>query len=237
MIDRFESPKTFTVEIIDGADNIINDLNLFSDSSKYKQDINNDVSGSYLRGAFLLRGSVNSPSSRSYHLEISSSNESEILFLQRIMNSFELNGRITRRKSLLVLYIKSTSAITDFLYIIGCKKIMDDYHDMIIKKEIKTNAKRTINLDVANQNKTNNSSNEQMKYIKYLKLNYPLETLDNKLLMVMKVREENPEYSLNELLEVIHQEYDPILSKSGLNHRFRKIKEIAIEHRNRKNNQ
>ena len=234
MIDRFESHKTYTVEIIDGAKGIIDDLNLFNDASKNKLLINITNSGAYLRGAFLMRGSVNSPNARSYHLEISSSNETEILFLQQLMNLYELNARITRRKSLLVLYIKSISSITDFLYIIGCKKIMDEYHDMIIKKEIKTNAKRSINLEVANQSKTNDSSKEQLKYIKYLKFNYPLENIDNKLLMVMKVREEYPEYSLSELLDVIHSEYDPKLSKSGLNHRFRKIKEIAIEHKNNK---
>ena len=68
---------------------------------------------------------------------------------------------------------------------------------------------------------------EQLRCIKYLEFNYPLEKLDSKILMVMKVRKKYPEHSLTQLLDVIHDEYDPNLSKSGLNHRLRKIKELA----------
>lgn len=113
---------------------------------------------------------------------------------------------------------------------------MSYYEDVIITKEIKANAKRTINLDIANQDKTNIASKEQLENIRYLKYNYPLERLDSKLLMVMKVREDYPEHSLSQLLDVIHDEYDPNLTKSGLNHRFRKIKELATELAQRKNN-
>ncbi len=106
---------------------------------------------------------------------------------------------------------------------------MEYYEHVIITKEIKANVKRTINLDIANQDKTNASSLEQMKYIKYLEYNYPLERLDSKILMVMKIRKDYPEHSLTQLLDIIHDEYDPKLTKSGLNHRFRKIKEMAKE--------
>jgi DNA-binding protein WhiA len=106
---------------------------------------------------------------------------------------------------------------------------MEYYENTIITKEIKATAKRTINLDVANQNKTNKAALEQLKYIEYIEYNYPLEKLDSKLLMVMKVRLDNKEASLTELLDIIHEEYDPYLTKSGLNHRFRKLKEMALE--------
>ena len=235
VIDRFDSHTSYTAEITDGADKIISDLNLFKDSSDYKRDIEEFGVNAYLRGAFLVRGSVNDPNARSAHLEISSTNEEEILFLQRIMNNLDLNARITKRKNYLVLYIKARDAITDFLYHIGCKKIMEGYQDAIIKKSLKTNAKRSVNLTLANQDKTNASSKEQLKYIEYLEYNYPLQNLDSKLLMVMKVRKDYPEYSLMDLLEVIHEEYDPKLTKSGLNHRFRKLKELAIEHKKQDN--
>jgi DNA-binding protein WhiA len=111
---------------------------------------------------------------------------------------------------------------------------MNYYENTIITKEIAASAKRSINLDIANQDKTNNAAKEQLKYIEYLTYNYPLEELDSKILMVMKVRSEHPEHSLTQLLDVIHDEYDPNLSKSGLNHRFRRIKELALEHKNKK---
>ena len=91
----------------------------------------------------------------------------------------------------------------------------------------KVERQRTINLDIANQNKTNMASKEQVKYLNYLYMNYPLGELDPKLLMVMKVRLEHPEDSLQELLEIIHEDYEPNLSKSGLNHRLKRLKEIA----------
>ena len=106
---------------------------------------------------------------------------------------------------------------------------MEYYQNIIITKEIKTTAKRTINLDLANQTKTNSAASEQLKNIQYIEYHFDLSKLDNKLLMVMKVRKDNAEASLSELLEIIHEEYDPYLTKSGLNHRFRKLKELVEE--------
>ena len=235
VIDRFDSHTSYTAEITEGADKIISDLNLFSDASEYKKNINIQGMNAYLRGAFLVRGSVNDPNARSNHLEISSTNEEEILFIQRIMNDFELNARITKRKNYLVLYIKAREAITDFLYHIGCMKIMESYQNAIITRAAKTVAKRSVNLTLANQDKTNASAKDQLKYIEYLEYNYPLENLDSRLLMVMKVRKDYPDYSLMDLLDIIHEEYDPKLTKSGLNHRFRRIKEIALEYKKKDN--
>ncbi len=230
-IERFDNSITYRVTII-GANKIIDEMQLTKDQSKAKDILFDDEEYliSYLRGAFLARGSVNDPKSKNGHFEISSTNQSEILFIQRIMNSFELNARVTKRKTYTVCYIKSREAIGDLLYRLGATSTMNYYQDILITKEIAANAKRSINLDIANQDKTNASALEQLKYIKYLEYNYPLGEMDSKLLMVMKVRKEHPEHSLSQLLDIIHDEYDPTLSKSGLNHRFRKLKELAIMH-------
>ena len=230
-IERFDNSVTYRVLII-GANRIIEEMELTKDQTLSKEDIFEDEEYliSYLRGAFLARGSVNDPKSKNGHFEISSTNQSEILFIQRIMNSFELNARVTKRKTYTVCYIKSREAIGDLLYRLGATSTMNYYQDVLITKEIATNAKRSVNLDIANQDKTNASAHEQLKYIKYLEYNYPLQELDSKLLMVMKVRKDHPEHSLTQLLDIIHDEYDPKLTKSGLNHRFRKLKEIALEH-------
>ncbi len=188
----------------------------------------------YLRGAFLVKGSVNDPGSKTSHLEISSVSENNILSIQRMLNSFEFDARISKRKNNLIVYLKKKQVIGDFLYLIGATKSMEYYENTIITKEIVATAKRSINLDVANQNKTNKAAVEQLKTIEYLEYNYPLEKMDSKLLMVMKVRKENRESSLNELLDIIHEEYDPYLTKSGLNHRFRKLKELEMEFKEKK---
>jgi DNA-binding protein WhiA len=108
------------------------------------------------------------------------------------------------------------------------------FENVVIKRTLSANINRLMNIDVANQQKTNASAKEQLKYIKYLEYNYPLEKLDPKLLMVMKVRKENPEASLLEMVDIINSTFDEDITKSGLNHRLRKIKEIAIDFEERK---
>lgn len=232
-ISRFDNNSVFTCEITKNAKGIIDDYRLLDfENVEFETD---EEKQAYLRGVFLVKGSVNDPASKSSHLEISYNSDKEIIYIQKLMNYFGLNARITKRKNLFVVYIKSNDAIGEFLYLIGATKSMEYYQNIIITKEIKATTKRTINLDVANQTKTNIAATEQMKYIKYLEYNYDLSKLDNKLLMVMKVRYDNPESSLQELLEIIHEEFEPSLSKSGLNHRLRKLKEIAIEEMEKRN--
>ena len=88
----------------------------------------------FLRGAFLVRGSVNDPNSKSSHLEISYNSDTEILALQKIMNDFDLNARISKRKNNYIVYIKSKDAIGEFLYLIGASKSMEYYQNIIITK-------------------------------------------------------------------------------------------------------
>ena len=193
IINRFNKQKSYSLIITDGAKNIIDDLNLFGDSSKYKDSMNLDDYSVYLRGSFLARGSVNDPKNKNHHLEISSTSDAEILFLQRAMNDIELNARITKRNSYLVLYIKSLSDIGEFLYRIGASTIMEYYENTIITNEIKASAKRTINLDIANQAKTNEASKEQLKFIFLIERHYDLSKLDEKILQTMEVRKKHPE--------------------------------------------
>ncbi len=229
-IDRFDSHTVYCCEIISGAEEIIKELNLIGSMSKYREgNLKDEEMSAYLRGAFITKGSVNDPKAKTSHLEIASTSEHEILYIQRLMNIFELNARISKRKSYLLVYLKARGSIADFLYRIKASSTMSYYEDVIIRKDIAATTKRSINLDIANQDKTNDAAREQLKYIRYLEYNYPLEDLDSKILMVMKVRKENPEHSLTQLLDIIHDEYDPNLTKSGLNHRFRKIKELALE--------
>ncbi len=234
-ISRLDNHVVFTCEISKGADKIIKDYDLLGLEMKEFND--EEEKKAFLRGAFLVRGSVNDPNSKSSHLEISYNSDTEILALQKIMNEFDLNARISKRKNNYIVYIKSKDSIGEFLYLIGASKSMEYYQNIIITKEIKTTAKRTINLDLANQSKTNTAATEQLKNIQYIEYHFDLSKIDNKLLMVMKVRKDNVEASLSELLDIIHEEYDPYLTKSGLNHRFRKLKELVEEdiERNNKN--
>ena len=230
VINRLDNRTIYSCEMdLITSKMLVEDYNLLLSNDNNIEDEEDRIA--YLRGAFLVKGSVNDPKSRTSHLEIASNSENNILNLQRILNEFEFDARISKRKTSLIVYLKKKQAIGDFLYLIGVSQSMEYYENTIITKEIMATAKRTINLDVANQSKTNKAAIEQLKTIEYLEYNYPLEKMDSKLLMVMKVRKENKELSLNELLDIIHEEYDPYLTKSGLNHRFRKLKELEEEYK------
>lgn len=221
----------YSCEIENEAREIVTSLALLEPSTKRKEEIlsESQLISAYLRGAFLAKGTVNHPNTSNYHLEIVTDRELETLFIQRCMNFYSLNARISKRRSNLIVYIKEREAIVDFLRIIGANVSMNEFENVIIKRNIAANINRLMNIDVANQQKTNRSAKEQIKYIKYLEYHYPLDKLDPKILMVMKVRKENPEASLTEMLEIINKSYDDMITKSGLNHRLRKIKEIALD--------
>ena len=185
-ISRLDNHVVFTCEISKGADKIIKDYNLLSfEMMDFKDE---EEKKAFLRGAFLVRGSVNDPNSKSSHLEISYNSDTEILALQKIMNDFDLNARISKRKNNYIVYIKSKDAIGEFLYLIGASKSMEYYQNIIITKEIKTTAKRTINLDLANQSKTNSAASEQLKNIQYIEYHFDLSKIDNKDIFVNTIK-------------------------------------------------
>jgi len=235
-MQKLNHQTIYSCYISDGAKDIIDDLGILDPVSLRKDEILNDpvLMVAYLKGAFLIKGTVNNPLTSNYHLEMSTDKETEALFLQRCMNYFSLNARISKRRNHLIVYIKEKDAIVEFLRRIGANVSMNEFENTVIKRTLAANINRVMNIDVANQQKTNASAKEQIKYIKYLEFNYPLEKLDPKILMVMKVRKENPEASLLEMVDIINSTYDEEITKSGLNHRLRKIKEIAIDFEERK---
>lgn len=220
-----------------GAFSIIEELELhhFGEFKKQVKD-SQSLTSAYLCGAFLARGSVNDPETTKYHFEITLDDSKNAMFVQQIMNQYNLNSKIIKRRNKLVVYIKDAEKIVDILRLMGANKNCFHYEDVRIERDFNNSINRIINCEVANEQKTLTAANEQLKYIKYLEYNYPLEKLDPKILTVMKVRQDNPEASLVELIEILDTEYGQHISKPGLSHRFAKIKELALEHmRNRGN--
>ena len=228
-MQKLQRTTIFSCMIDAPVEAILKDFDLLSEHSSKKQEILSEpgLMKAYLRGAFLVKGTVNPPETSNYHLEMVTDTDYEALFLQKCMNYFELNARITKRRNHLIVYLKEKDSIIDFLRHIGANVMMNEFENIVIRRGLAANVNRLMNIDVANQQKTNQSSKEQLKYIRYLERYYPLEKLDDKLLLVMTVRKENPEASLNEMVEIINQSYHTEITKSGLNHRLRHLKEIA----------
>lgn len=180
----------------------------------------------YLRGAFLAGGSVNNPRTSSYHLEIFSQYEEHIEDLKSILNSYDLNARSIERKKGFIVYVKESEKIADFINIVGAYQSLFQFEDERIVRDINNSVNRMQNCDLANMNKTVNASAKQIEDINVIEERLGLENLDEKLRVVAEARLQYPESALKEIAEMID---DGKLSKSGLNHRMRKISKIAQE--------
>ena len=235
-VNKLNQSNIYYVNIDSMSEALIEEFGLLSDSNNRDNIlISENTKKAYLRGAFLTRGSVNSPIKSNYHLEMYTTNEKEAVFIQQLMNSYSLNAKITKRRESLVIYMKELQSIKDFLRIIGTSLAVFKIEEAQIEREVSANITRQINIEGANDQKTLNAAKEQINNIRYLEYNYPLEKLDGKILLIMKVRKQNPEASLNEMITILKEEYGEIITKSGLNHRLRKIKELALELENKKN--
>ena len=213
--------------VIDNASPIIEDFDLFNkDYAHYNKYVKKDCcKKAYIRGAFLATGSINDPN-KSYHLEIKCRNEECAIFIQMLLNANRLNARISKRRDELIVYIKEAQAIADFLYIVGGNKSYFDYEDIRVNKDISNLVNRKNNCEIANEVKAINAAKQQLEDIKILE---KFDEVDLKLREVMELRKKNPTATLVELLEHYKNDYGKEITKSCLNHRFRKIHELASD--------
>lgn len=179
---------------------------------------------SYLRGAFLAAGSVNNPVTSRYHLEIYSLYEEHNADIVVLMNKFNLNAKATKRRSGYIAYLKGAEKIADFLRVIGAINAMLAFEDLRIMRDMRNSVNRLVNCDTANLKKTANAAAKQVEDITIIKQEIGLERLPEKIRVLAQFRLENQELTLKEVAEQIP---DGPISKSGVNHRFKKIEEMA----------
>lgn len=178
----------------------------------------------YLRGSFLVAGSITNPE-KAYHLEIAVLSEAYAGQLQSLIASFGVDAKIVERKKYHVLYIKEGAQIVDFLNIIEAHVALMELENVRIVKEVRNSVNRQVNCETANINKTVTAAAKQIDDIKYLQKKMGFSQLADGLREVAELRLDYPDRSLQELGEMLAS---PI-SKSGVNHRLRKISRIAEE--------
>lgn len=179
----------------------------------------------YLRGAFLAGGSVNNPKTSRYHLEIYSTYADHNDDLAQLMNHFFfLNARRTNRRRGYIVYLKEAEKIGDFLHIVGALNAMLAFEDLRIMRDMRNSVNRLVNCDTANLKKTATAAARQVEDIQLIANQKGLDNLPEKLADVARFRLANPELSLK---EVAAQVPGGPISKSGVNHRFKKLREIA----------
>ena len=177
----------------------------------------------YLRGAFLAAGSVNDPDGASYHLELQSKTRAHAEALQALMGEFELHAKVIERKRGFVIYVKEGEKIVDFLGLIGAHQALLHFEDVRIVKGMRNQVNRLVNCETANMNKTISAAVRQLENIRLLEREIGLDRLPPKLRMVAEKRLAYPEITLQELSETLPEK----VSKSGLNHRLRRLDELA----------
>lgn len=227
---KLSKKDIYIVIISQDAKKIINELSLMNQSENILDDpllINECCRRAFLRGAFLASGSINSPKSSSYHLEIHSSTELDAINITDLLNTFYLKAKTLKRKRGFISYIKDSEKISDFLRVSEAINSLFEFEDERIKRDFVNSITRVMNMDIANQNKTLNAANNQLRSISVLENMTDITKLSKSMREAITLRKKYPESSLNELSDFSSETFNRPISKSALNHRYRNINELA----------
>ncbi|SDO04340.1 hypothetical protein SAMN05518871_109179 [Psychrobacillus sp. OK028] len=232
---RLKKNNIYICRIREGAKNLLEDLQILKDGFQFEYSISKELvqksccKRAYLRGAFLAGGSVNNPETSSYHLEIYSSYKTHSDALVDLMNEYELNAKTIERKKGFVAYLKEAEKISDFLSIAGAHRALLKFEDVRIIRDMRNSVNRLVNCETANLNKTISAAIRQVDNIRFIENSIGLDQLPEKLREIARLRVEYQDVTLKELGEMVSTGN---VSKSGVNHRLRKIDEIADMLRN-----
>lgn len=180
----------------------------------------------FLRGAFLAVGSMSNPA-KGYHLEFDCADEEEAQLLRELIRSFEIESKIILRKKYHVVYLKEGSGIVDLLNVCEAPVSLMNLENMRILKEMRGAVNRRVNCEAANIAKTVTAAAKQVEDIEYLRKHYGFQNLPEPLREMAEIRLEYPDAPLKELGGYFH----PPLGKSGVNHRLRRLSELAQQER------
>ena len=176
----------------------------------------------WLRGAFLSVGSMSDPR-KSYHLEFVCDEKEQAQQLRQVLSEFQIEARIIGRKKYQVVYLKEGAGIVDLLNVMGAHVSLMELENMRILKEMRNSINRRVNCETANISKTVTAAGRQIEDILLIRDRYGFENLPDNLRQMAEVRLEYPDAALKELGEYL----EPAVGKSGVNHRLRRLSEIA----------
>lgn len=176
----------------------------------------------FLRGAYQAAGSMSDPK-KSYHFEIVCSLSEAAEKIREVICSFGLEAKIVRRKNSYVVYLKEGSQIVDILNVMEAHVALMELENIRILKEMRNSVNRKVNCETANINKTVSAAVKQIEDITYLRDTVGFDHLPDNLVAAAAARLENPDATLKELGEAL----DPPMGKSGINHRLRRLSELA----------
>jgi len=197
-------------------------LKMWDMNSSMKQD--EQLARVCIREAFIKSGSINDPNKK-YHLEIMFKTKKKAEEMQVLLNNFNIHARVIKREKDYMLYLKEGEEISEFLALIGANSSVIKFEEIRVLKETRNDINRLVNCETANLNKIINAAVKQIEDIKLIKKKHKFSSLPENLQEIAELRIANPDASLVELGKMLSE---PI-GKSGVNHRLKKLEEMAEE--------
>lgn len=224
--------KLVLLSVHDKIDLILSDLCIQKNNERiyvpdnYLVDEEHDKQA-YLRGVFMICGSINDPKTSRYHLEFVISNKDTANYVNNLLNEFYFNSKVIKRDKNYMVYIKESEKISDFIKLLNARTSLFYYEDIRIYRDHKNMTNRLNNCEQANVDKMIQASSEQLELIRKLRETRDFDLLEQGIKDICIYKEKYPESSMAELAEIISTETERPITKSGINHRFRKIKEMV----------
>ncbi|MDD2238847.1 MAG: DNA-binding protein WhiA [Bacilli bacterium] len=228
VIKRFKVRNLYILDIKEKKDLIIEDTkNIYNDilESSFEEKI------AFLKGIFLSCGSINDPKKNQYHMEFLLKEEHDAYLIDKILKEINFNSKVLKREKEYMVYIKMSENISDFIKLIGAPNALFYFEDIRIYKDHKNMVNRLNNCEQANVEKSMRSSKIILNNINYLEEKDLIDILDERTKEIIYYKKKYPETSLLELAEIVSLETNKKISKSGVNHHFRKIDEIVNKYK------
>ena len=230
--------RIYTIEIQEASETILEDLDISFLEGKISKNIvrNDDTISGYLAGAFLASGSVNSPSTSNYHLEIALNSENYAKWLSKLFSKYhnsDIEPKITKRREQFVIYFKKSDQISNFLIMIGAVTSCLEFEEARMNRDLVNSANRLTNMDTANMKRIYETGLRQVEEIKVIDKALGIENIANaKVRLLCSLRLENEAASLNDLAMLMSEKLGKDITKSNINHLFRSIHEMYLRYSN-----
>ncbi len=234
---RFKVKQIYILTISEKVDFILEKLNIVKKGEYILPETyflsTEEDKINYLKGLFLSCGSINDPKRSGYHAEFVVPKNDDAIFIQKLLKEFKLESKVLKRNNKYMIYIKQAEVISDLLKLFKATNSLFYFEDIRIYRDHKNMVNRLNNVDLANQEKVIRTGLSQLDDINYLKDNDLIDLLDDRIKEVIEYRIKYPETSYQELADIVTLETNKKISKSGINHYFRKIKELANKHKSK----
>lgn len=222
--------NVYRLMVYEQASDILEDLGILRESGLYNVPPYTMVRSeknarAFIQGLFLAAGSINSPKTANYHLEMNLPSQELAQMTIKLMNRFYIPAKLTTPKKGFVVYTKAGDKIADFLRLLGASQSLFEFEGQRIQRDFYNQLTRLDNCEVANEMKTQKAASEQLVWIAAIEergIKVPI-----KISNVMEARKQNPEASTLELCDAVFDLFGEKISKSGMKHRLAKIRELA----------